>query len=559
MVKNLWSSLRRRNFFTVTYIFLLVFYAFSLFFNLGVAPFYNEEPRRSIIAMEMLHNHNFLVTTLFNDTFYDHPPLWNVVLAVSAKIFGSDTEFAFRFPCALSLLLTGYVVFYMGKKYVGQLFGVISGFLYLVSVDLYFFFSNTAEIDIFFSLLVVVSMLSVFHFYEQKRYTSLFLVAYLFCFLGFLTKGVVALVFLGITLLVFFMYRKDSKIMFLPIHFVAAFLCLGGIVTFFYIYGRFDNMEACIKGMWNITRNKSFLDKENNAFISHFFWFPINMLGNLFPTTLLIFFLFKKSVLVKVKENPYMIFLLLVFASNFLLYWISPGAKARYTYMFYPMLISILTYGFFVSENKNGWVTKLFLGVFPFISFILAIGCLVLPFIDYFKILETLYIFPLLGIATLILFNKQLKCHTIWGRLTLGFITIIMVKFVFSLTVYPLKQKRSSSAIFKNHAKNILEITKDTPIYLYSELGAFGHYEIGKFYITGAYLELMGNRPLKKTSIYGNSGYYILHKEELSDQEVLYTIDGARCCLVLIENPARHSETWKHIPEPTSHQNEAPH
>ncbi|MBR9854783.1 MAG: phospholipid carrier-dependent glycosyltransferase [Algicola sp.] len=556
MVKNLLSLINKGKFFYVLSLLFLALYIISLFLNLGVAPFYNEEPRRSIIAMEMLFNNNFMVTTLFNDVFYDHPPLWNIILAGSSWLFGTDTEFAFRFPSALSLLLTGVLVYLMGKKHVGQLFGTVSAFLYLVSVDLYFFFSNTAEIDIFFSLLIFTSIMGIYHFYEQKRFVSLYLYTYFFCFLGFLTKGVVSLVFLGVSLLIFFMYKKDYRKLFLPIHFLSAFLCLGGIAMFFYVYGQYDDAYAYIEGMWRITRNKSILDKANNAFLAHFFWFPINMLGNLFPATLLIPFLFKKSVVQKIKEHPYILFLIIVFFSNFIIYWISPGAKARYTYMFYPMLISILTFAFLMGKNRKGWKTKILFGVLSCLSLLLGISCFALPFINYFDTIEGVAFFSILfGICGLTLFLFQLKTHNIWNKLVFGLMGIVLCKLVFSLTVYPLKQQKSSSATFKNHAKNILKITKDAPIHLYSEFDFFDHHKIGKFYTTGAYLELLGNQLTRKTSTFKEKGYYILLKEELKGQKVLYTIDNRTSCLVLIKNEEEHPETWSHIPESSAYQN----
>lgn len=558
MVKNLFSLLNKGTFFTIISLSFLILYVVSLFLNLGVAPFYNEEPRRSIIAMEMLSNKNFVVTTLFNDVFYDHPPLWNIILAGSSWLFGTDTEFAFRFPSALSLLLTGILVYFIGKKYVGHVFGTVSAFLYMVSIDLYFFFSNTAEIDIFFSLLILASIMGIYHFYEQKKFVSLYLYAYFFCFLGFLTKGVVSLVFLGISLLVFFIYKKDYKKLFLPVHFLSIFLCLGGIAVFFYVYGQYDDVYAYMEGMWRITRNKSFLDEQNNAFLSHFLWFPLNMLGNLFPATLLIPFLFKKSVILKIKENPYIIFLISIFFSNFIIYWLSPGAKARYTYMFYPMLISILTFAFLIEKHKKGWKTKLLFGVLSAISLLLGVSCFILPFIDHLDTVKGVTFFGILfGFGGLILFLLQLKTYNMWNRLVFGLMGIVMFKLVFSLTVYPLKQQKSSSSSFKKHAKNILGITKDSPIYLFSELGFFGHHEIGKFYTTGAYLELLGNQIPKKTSSYKEKGYYILHKEELKGQKVLYTIDNRTSCLVLIKNEEEQAKTWSHIPKLPHNQNEA--
>ncbi|MDC6365382.1 MULTISPECIES: glycosyltransferase family 39 protein [Flavobacteriaceae] len=491
-----------------------------------MAPFYNEEPRRSIIAMEMIFNHNYVVTTLFNDTFYDHPPLWYIILSLSCKIFGMDSEFAFRFPSALSMFLTGLVVYFMGKKHVNHSFGVIASFLYLISADLYFFFSNTAEIDIFFSLLVLLSMLSIYHFYEQKKFTSLFLFAYFFCFLGFLTKGVVSFVFLAISLLVFFIQKKEFIKLFLPIHFLSMFCCLGGIFLFFYIYGLYDDPYSYIKGMWEITRNKSFLEKKNNAFIFHFLWFPINMLANLFPATLLIIFLFKKTVIGKIKRNRYMVFLIMIFFSNFIIYWLSPGAKSRYTYMFYPIVISILTYAFLFDNEEYSWKKNIFFNVLCFLSFTLGVCCFILPFIDYFKVIDGIsYYSPLLGLLALLLFFLQLKRKYFWDKLIFGLTGIVLIKVMFSLVVYPIKQHKSHSSIFKSHAKNILEITGDDFIFLFSKINAFDPHKIGDFYKTAAYMELFGHQFLRKTSSFQNNGYYILYKEELKGQKILYSID----------------------------------
>ncbi|WP_422373814.1 ArnT family glycosyltransferase [Flagellimonas sp.] len=504
---------------------------------MGIAPFYNEEPRRSIIAMEMLFNKNFVVTTLFNDTFYDHPPLWNIVLAGSFWLFGTDTEFAFRFPSALSLLLTGTLVYYMNKKYVGHLFGILSAFFYLVSIDLYFFFSNTAEIDIFFSFLVLLSIMSILHFYEQRKFTSLYLYAYFFCFLAFLTKGVVSLLFLGITLLVFFIHKKEFKRLFLPIHFLSAILLLAGILMFFYVYGQYDNVYAYIEGMWNITRDKSFLEKKNNSFFTHILWFPLNMFGNLFPATLLVPFLFKKSVAVKIKENPFLISLILIFLLNFIVYWLSPGAKARYTYMFYPILIGVLTFAFLKGKSEKGWETKLFYSFLSIISLLFGLVCFAIPFIDYFNTIKGIKAIAFFfGFTGLSLFLLQQKTYNAWNKLILGLLGIVIAKIVFSLTVYPLKEQNSSSSRFKKHAQNILEITEESPIYLYSDSNSFNHHEIGKFYITGAYLELLGKQIIKKTSSHEKNGYSILYQEELRKQQILYQFDDIKGCLVLIKN-----------------------
>ena len=94
-------------------------YIISLFYKLGVSPLHTEEPRRAIVALEMLFNNNYVVTSIFNETFYDHPPLWNIILAGSIKLFGGNA-FALRLPAAVSLILTGLLLYWMNRKYKGQ-------------------------------------------------------------------------------------------------------------------------------------------------------------------------------------------------------------------------------------------------------------------------------------------------------------------------------------------------------------------------------------------------------------------------------------------------------
>lgn len=130
-------------------IFTIALYILSLFYNLQLEPLRLEEPRRGLVALEMLLNNNFIVTTLLNETWYDHPPFYNIVIALSLKIFGFNT-FALRFPGALSLLLTGILIYRFGKIYVSKNFGIISALFYLISVDIYFYFSPLQR-SIFFT------------------------------------------------------------------------------------------------------------------------------------------------------------------------------------------------------------------------------------------------------------------------------------------------------------------------------------------------------------------------------------------------------------------------
>ena len=55
----------------------------GLFLNLGIQPIFLEEPRRSFIAFELLHNNNFWVPTELGEHYYKKPPFFNWVLLAS--------------------------------------------------------------------------------------------------------------------------------------------------------------------------------------------------------------------------------------------------------------------------------------------------------------------------------------------------------------------------------------------------------------------------------------------------------------------------------------------
>src|SRR5690606_7609776 len=107
----------------------------------------------------------------------------------------------------------------------------------------------------------------------------------------------------------------------------------------------------------------------------------------------------------KIKEQPFIIFLLIAFLANFMIYLISPGARIRYTYMFFPMAVSILAYPLYLQIEDKNWQNKVYHSFFQVLMPIFAIGCIALPFIEYFHVLPFIsYSGPIFGLLILIVF-----------------------------------------------------------------------------------------------------------------------------------------------------------
>ncbi|NNE75900.1 MAG: hypothetical protein HKN31_02385 [Pricia sp.] len=518
--------------------FTIVLYIISIFYNLQVAPLYSEEPRRALVALEMLLNNNFIVTTLLDETFYDHPPLWNIVLAGSLKVFGYNL-FALRFPSAFSLLLTGVLTYFMGKTYIDQKFGILSALYYLVCADLYFYFSVTAEIDIFYSLLVVLSLFSIFHFYQRKQFYLLFGCAYFFITLAFLTKGFASFAFVVITLLAYFHYKKDFKRLFSLPHILFGLLSVAAVGLYFYIYGLYEDVHTYISEMWGLTSQRTLLGRKIGSLIKHIFILPLNFLGVLFPATLFLLFLWKKELIKKIRANPYLVFLAITFVANFAIYLVSPGARIRYTYMFFPIAVSILAYPMYMQMGTIDWRNRTYHSFFQVLMAIFAVVCFSIPFIPFFSIVPHFsYTAPFFGIVLITIFFLHRKFIG-FSKHLLIINFIIVCRLVFDHVALPIKSLTSSSAPHKIYAKEIQQITgNEASIFVFSQEHIRNHDQVPfRFYETAAYLELWRKELVTKTQQCEREGYYVFNVDNLEGRKPLYsfTIGDVDLALVKIE------------------------
>jgi len=92
------------------FIILLIFPA--LFIHLGRVAFINDEAIRALVALEMDLSGNYIAPTLFGEFYYNKPPLYNWILLVFSKIYGSTNEFIARLPTVVFLLAYATTIFY---------------------------------------------------------------------------------------------------------------------------------------------------------------------------------------------------------------------------------------------------------------------------------------------------------------------------------------------------------------------------------------------------------------------------------------------------------------
>uniref|UniRef100_UPI00404820C5 ArnT family glycosyltransferase n=1 Tax=Roseivirga sp. TaxID=1964215 RepID=UPI00404820C5 len=486
----------------LTLLGLLILMLFALLVNLGIYPLYLEEPRRGLIALEMIFRDNYLVPTQTGDLYFRKPPFYNWLLILSYQLFGSYSEFATRIVSVVSLLTTGGVIYGFFKSRIGERLAVYSALGYIACVDILFYFSMIGEIDLFYSLVTFLVFVVIIHFGEREKYWPMFFIAYGLTVIGFLTKGLTSLPYLAISLLVYFIYQRKFKVLFSIQHIVSIVWFFGCLALYFYGYSLNEDASGWYTTLFSESADKAvgggFL-----ALLKHFFTFPLITLANLLPVSFFIPVLFFNSVRIELKSNRFVVLLMLLFAANFMIYWFSAEVKSRYIYPLFPLFITIILVG--SSYISSGGIKK-YTKILTYI--LLSIATIALPimlFIEQLEIVDNLLVLVILlellmSALWWLYIKKNIQAHMI----IIG--AFLVLRLAYSFTVPVTRQMTTGAAEDKALGLKIAEITHGEPLH------RFGDVRMSLtivFYLEGARQDIISQKGLFE------SGYYFVYEEDL--------------------------------------------
>jgi len=434
----------------------------ALLINLGIVPLYVEEPRRATVALEMLLRNNWLAPTINGDYYYLKPPFFNWILASAYYLTGNQSEFITRMPTVISLALFGLLIFWSGKKYVSTSFGALSSLLFVTASGNLFFNSLLAEIDMFYSLVTYLSMISLFHLHQQKKYLLLFLSVYLLGAVGILTKGFPSLVFTGLSLLVFFIVKKDIRKLFSWQHVAGISLFLLITSGYFLAYS-IDGDEIKYLLSLSVESGKRISGDTFWDYLGHMIFYPFDTLANLLPASILIIFILRKSFLKDIRRNSFLKFALLMLAVHFPVYWLPPGGKQRYIIMLYPFIIQIFTYFFLLYYEKEKNKFRFFPLLITGVIVIGTLACLV-PLVSG-KMSFIMALWPVC-IGAFLLMGGVLVFHIKKPEFSMIslLISVIILKIVFGFTVLPVRAIEGRAPENKDAALKIAEIVGNSKV-----------------------------------------------------------------------------------------------
>ncbi|MFI5186752.1 MAG: ArnT family glycosyltransferase [Chitinophagales bacterium] len=218
-------------------------------------------------SREMLKMHDYTRIYVDFKPFWEKPPMFFWMQALSMKIFGIN-EFAARFPNAICGITTLVVIFLCGSKIYNKKFGLLWSLAYLGSIfpNMYF---KSGIIDPWYNLFTFLSLFFfiLYHWKRngfdkeglKKKPVVYAIYAGVFMGLAILTKGQVALMVFLLVLGVYIIYNR-FKLFFSWPHAIL-FLVVTLLVTLSW-YG----YETIKNGPWFITQ---FFKYQYRLFTTH--------------------------------------------------------------------------------------------------------------------------------------------------------------------------------------------------------------------------------------------------------------------------------------------------
>ncbi len=444
---------------------IVVLLVIGLFTHLHYLPLRAEEPRRALVALEMELSGNYIAPTINGVFYYNKPPVYNWFLVALYKLFGSYDEWVVRLPSVLSLLLTGVLHFYIFRRYVGAEVALLSALFYVTSADILFYFSLLGEIDLFYTLIVYVQIAAMLHYFLAGKYAHMFIVSGLMVAIGLLTKGLPSLLFQVFTGLALLGLERRWKLLFHWGHFVGVGIMVLVTGSYFVLYNQYNDVGLYFAKLLSESTERTMMEKGILAQVQHLFTFPFMLLKLLMPYAVLLPLLFTAPMIKAVKEKAVLRLSLMFVVVNIWVYWLSPGTKDRYLYMFLPFLFLLLAYGWVHFGRAWHKYQKLLHYLTGGFILLLAVASLASGFIPQTQMV------PLVWFWALLFFGLFLTVGYLWrsakiDNILLLALCMVLLRLEFNTTIIPIQIPDFKANAVIDDLNTILDITRRQPIYL---------------------------------------------------------------------------------------------
>jgi len=513
-----------------------------------------EEPRRALVSIEMMENGDYILPHMFGWVYYNKPPLFNWIMILFFKIFGSINEYIVRLPSVVAMFVLAFINWKFVNRYINQEVALLSSLFLLTSADILFYGSvNAGEIDLFYTLVVYIQLMVIFINLKKENYLKLFLLSYFFTGIGFLTKGLPSIAFQGLTLLAVFIYYRKFKLLFNWRHFLGLAVLVfiaGGYIYLLYLKGEHSGflVRQVKEASQRTVVESSFWDSISGVLIT-----PVEMVRMLLPWSLFLVLFFVRKIKKEIRAQNLVVFSLIFIVVNIPLYWITGDFKERYIYPFIPSACIVLAWLLYENVDRSPKIKNILEILFGIIVTLFPLILIATFFIPEASQSPTRYI------TTVVLIVASLPVvYFFWKqqqfRIYHFVLLMIMARIAMNTIYLEAYEKTSRATYYKNQVSEILKITGDDPLYMsgfphtyYSSIDIGSKTYLNQIVNTAPiisfqvpyYITLQTGEVLIFTRDMQPDNYYLIMEKQIRQEvEILYRFDDKmtshRWCLVRI-------------------------
>jgi len=377
-------------------------------------------------AREMLVTGNFSRVQIDFHPFWEKPPLFFWMQALSMKIFGIN-EFAARFPNAVIGILSLMVLYFIGKNLLDEKFGLIWALAYLGSFLPHLYFKS-GIIDPFFNFFI---FLGVFFIYKsvactpESRDFRYALFAGISIGLATLTKGPVGLLVTGLSTLVYWTIMRFRKITDCKNILVFAFSCL-------IISSLWFGLEMINNGFWFL---KEFIKYQADLFLHpvaghsgpFYYHFVVIFLG-CFPISVLALpILLRRKKSYTDKASDFLRWMLILFWVVMILFSIVKTKIVHYSSLTYFPLSFLAAYYVYGLINEREKLYRYVKWMLIITGAVFSLILTALPLLGRFKDLIIPYIKDDFAVACL---NTPVEWKGLEFLTGIGYLVLLIVSII---------------------------------------------------------------------------------------------------------------------------------
>lgn len=383
----------------------LVLLPAALLINLGIMVFIDDEAIRSLVAQEMLWSGNYVSPTMHGDVYFNKPPLWNWVLALSFTLHGEASEWAARLPTVIGLLGFAATTYYFSRKHFPPYLAGLHALTVITCGRMLFWDSMLALIDVTFSWVVYTQIMLLYHYARKakpavkpppqllptgeglsleplsdsgrKYWWYAFGFSYALTAVGFMLKGFPAIVFQGLSVFAILGWTRSWKRFVYPSHLISGVACVAVLAFYYWQYSQYVDVEAVFTRLFEESGKRTAAAHSLWESVQHVGAFPFEMSYHFLPWTLLLVYLLQKGSWRWLKTNDFAAFSLVVFLVNIPIYWFSPNVYPRYLLMLFPLLFGSLLW---LHQQHQRERTRTYLGLRYLLLGLMTVCALVIPF-----------------------------------------------------------------------------------------------------------------------------------------------------------------------------------